>query len=103
MLTNDDIKQYKFFHELTGLAYVDRIILYGSRARNTNQEKSDIDLAIFCPKATDGQWYTLLEIIEEADTLFGIDCVRLDVLPEDDILKQQITTEGKILWSRTTY
>lgn len=54
-----------------------KIILFGSRAKGTNQEP-DIDLAIEGPLASSAQWNQVMEIIENADTLLKIDCVRLD-------------------------
>ena len=45
------VTDYEFFEFLKQLPYVDEIWLYGSRARQDHLERSDIDLAIFCPKA----------------------------------------------------
>ena len=43
------LQEYDFFQNLTKLPFVEQIWLYGSRARNTNAERSDIDLAIIAP------------------------------------------------------
>jgi predicted nucleotidyltransferase len=59
------IENYKFFGSLSSLPYVEKILLYGSRARGDNQERADIDLAIVCPNATRKNWLELMEIIEE--------------------------------------
>lgn len=76
-----DIKQYDFLKKIQSLNFVEKIILFGSRARQSNKEKADIDLAIVCPTADDIAWFEILEIIEDADTLLKIDCVRFDTLP----------------------
>ena len=95
-----NITQYNFFKRLSTLDYVEKIELYGSRARGDNFERSDIDLAIYCPKATDRQWYDLLDIIDEADTLLHIDCIRLDNLDKKDNLYNHIKRDGVTLFSR---
>lgn len=87
---NKDITDYKFVKQLKALAFVEEIWLFGSRSRGDNQDRSDIDIAVICPKATDNDWLLVLGIIEEADTLLKIDCVRFDTLQEDDPLKSNI-------------
>lgn len=44
---------YQFIEKLTTLPFIDEIWLFGSRARKDNHRRSDIDLAIICPNATD--------------------------------------------------
>ena len=57
---------------------VERIVLFGSRARGDNQVRSDIDLAIQAPSMDSRQWYDMMEVVEEAPTLLMIDLIRLD-------------------------
>ncbi len=95
-----EIQQYQFFKKLTHLSYVDAIYLYGSRARGDHGDRSDIDLAIFCPKASDDQWNLIIEIIELADTLLKIDCIRLDQLSSKEALYQEIQKDKKNLFIR---
>ncbi len=95
-----DIKSYDFYYHLRTFPFVDAIWLYGSRAREDNQSRSDIDLAILCPRATDKQWESLREVINTADTLFHIDCVRFDTLPEGNKLRQAILQDKTILFER---
>lgn len=71
-----------FFQQLTQLAYIEKIILFGSRARNDAQPRSDIDLALVCPTASENDWLIILGIIENADTLLKIDAIRFDMLSE---------------------
>lgn len=87
-----DLQQYKFIKKLKNLPFVQKIILFGSRARGTNQSRSDIDIAIVCPTATIEQWHEVLGIIDEADTLLLIDCVRLD--QADHEFKKNILQDG---------
>ncbi len=94
------LEKYEFYQEIQKLPYVEKIILFGSRARKDNQERSDIDLAIVCPQATYDEWVELLDIIDEADTLLKIDCVRFDTLRETSLLKEQILKEGVELYAK---
>ena len=94
-------EKYIFLKELAVLPFVEKIILYGSRARMDNTKKSDIDLAIECPQATDKQWvFEILKIIENADTLLKIDCVRFDELKDGTKFKNEILNDGIILYQK---
>ena len=44
---------YQFINQIAKLSFVEEILLYGSRVRGDHQEKSDIDIAIVCPTATE--------------------------------------------------
>lgn len=94
------LQEYKFFHQLKKLPFVQKIILYGSRARGDFQKRSDIDLAIICPDAQESDWRVVLDIIENADTLLSIDCVRLDTLDKDNPLKEAIMKDGIVLYQQ---
>ncbi len=95
-----DVTKYRFFNDLQALPFVEKIWLFGSRARGDNQERADIDIAVLCPTATTAEWSHLLDIIEEADTLLKIDCVRFDDLIESSDLKKSILSEGVILYGK---
>lgn len=88
----DEIRQYKFIQTLKKLPFVQKVILFGSRARGDEQSRSDIDLAIDCPEVTQDQWHKILDIIDEADTLLLIDCVNL--AKADEKFKKNILTDG---------
>lgn len=94
------MKNYKFIEKLKELTFVDEIWLFGSRARGENHERSDIDLAIICQKATDSDWLKILDIIENADTLLNIDCVRFQKTHISDELYKNILTDRKILYAK---
>lgn len=91
---------YQFINRIAKLPFVEEILLYGSRARGDNQEKSDIDIAIVCPTATEEDWYNVLNIINTADTLLQIDCVNFDILPPDSKLKINIIKFKKTLYCK---
>jgi nucleotidyltransferase substrate binding protein (TIGR01987 family) len=89
---------YGFIKKLCDCEFIDQIWLFGSRARGDNTERSDIDLAIICPRATHDDWYHVLEIITKADTLLKIDCVRFDTLADTDKLKHNILQFKQVLY-----
>lgn len=78
---------------------VERVWLFGSRARGDAFERSDIDLAIDAPGMPEDEWVRLhLDFPEEAPTLLMVDLVRCD--RADDLLKRQIDREGILLGER---
>ncbi len=89
-----------FIDRLEALPFVEAIYLFGSRARGTQRERSDIDLAIVCPMARVREWQTVLDIVENADTLLHVDCARLDAEPADSALRRQIEQERLTLFLR---
>lgn len=95
------LPRYRFVERLAVLPFVESVILYGSRARGDQRQRSDIDLAVSAPSADARQWQQVLEVIDDADTLHGIDCVRVDALPGDDPLRRNIEAEGVTLYRRT--
>lgn len=64
----NEITHYQFFKKLTELSFVDATWLYESRARGDFKERSVIDLANTCPKASPLVWQQVLDITENADT-----------------------------------
>lgn len=72
------LETYRFWREIAALPFVDAVWLYGSRARGNFRQRADIDLAVEAPRADARDWDRVLEIVENADTLLDIDCVRLD-------------------------
>lgn len=94
------MRHYQFLDQLKTFPFIDKIILFGSRARGDHSEKSDIDLAVACPKASELDWLKIMRHIENADTLLKIDCVRLDILPIDSELKKNILAEGVVIYEK---
>jgi predicted nucleotidyltransferase len=82
------------------LPFVEAIALFGSRARGDNAERSDIDIATYCTTVSEKDGLETLKIINKADTLLKIDCIRFDTLPKSDPLKAAIETETKTLYSK---
>jgi uncharacterized protein len=81
------------------LPYVEKVILYGSRARGDHEERSDIDLAVLCSDATEKQWSEICFYVEEAPTLYSIDIVRMDEVNRE--LQENVKREGVVLYERS--
>lgn len=72
-------------------------MLFGSRARDDAEERSDIDIAIDAD-ADQRLWFQIEDILEEADTLLSFDLTRLN--EASDNLRRRIETEGTVLYER---
>ena len=97
----NDISRYDFFQRICRLPFVDKIVLFGSRARGDHHDRSDIDLAVFCDQASDEEWQQVLDCLREdrIDTLFKVDCVRFE--RSNAALKEHIMIEGKVLYEKS--
>ncbi|MGQ0664797.1 MAG: nucleotidyltransferase domain-containing protein [Pseudomonadota bacterium] len=94
------VSEYRFLHDLEALPFVEAIYLFGSRARRDNAERADIDLAVLCPTASARDWQRVLDVIEAADTLLKIDCLRLDELRPDDPLRKNVLRHHSVLYRK---
>lgn len=84
--------------EIRELAYryqIEKVILFGSRARGDYKRTSDIDLAV---KGGDIARFAL-DVDEETSTLLKYDIVDLD-RPVQEELIASIEQEGKILYEK---
>lgn len=90
-------REEKIFTQLRDLARVygaEKLVLFGSRARRTHGERSDIDLAVYgCEKFRDFSF----AVDEEVDTLLSFDFIHMDetVSPA---LTAEIEGDGVILY-----
>ncbi len=74
---------------------IEKVILFGSRARGDNRERSDIDLAIFGGDTAE----FLLSADEEIQTLLMFDIVDLGK-PVQPALRAEIERDGVILYEK---
>ena len=74
---------------------IEKVILFGSRARGTNSERSDIDLAVKGGSAFDFYY----DIEEKAYTLLMFDVVDLNKpIPEE--LEKEINRDGVTIYEK---
>ena len=70
--------------------HAEEVILYGSRARGTARERSDIDIAV----SGADDFEILTEKIEELSTLYSVDLVNLDTC-KNQLLLEDIRQYGR--------
>ena len=90
--------EYLVAEKLMAFPEVERVVLFGSRARGDAAARSDIDLAVACPRADAKVWSDIVEAAEDASTLLQIDLVRMDTAPAE--LLAEIAREGRVLYER---
>lgn len=81
--------------EIAQRCEIDRVILFGSRARGDNGERSDIDLAVSGGRT---QLFSLM-VDEETSTLLKFDVVNLDGTVQRE-LRESIRKEGKVIYEK---
>ncbi len=72
-----------------------RVILFGSRARGTQRQRSDIDLAVSGGDFDSFYW----DMTEQVNTLLTFDLVNMDQ-EISDALKEAIEKDGVILYEK---
>ena len=70
--------------------HADEVILYGSRAKGTARERSDIDIAVSGVECFD----ELVEKIEELPTLYSVDLLNMDTC-RNELLLEDIKQYGR--------
>lgn len=76
--------------------YIQKVLLFGSRARKDNELKSDIDLAVYSNESIN-------EFIEDIElnckTLLEFDFSHINKI-NDSIFIKQVENEGKIIYEK---
>lgn len=75
---------------------INKVVLFGSRARGDNELKSDIDLAVYC----DGDLSLFIEEVENTThTLLEFDFSDMNNIV-DDFFIEQVEKEGIVLYEK---
>ena len=75
---------------------ITRIVLFGSRARGTNAERSDIDIAVYGGDFDSFYW----DIKENAHSLLSFDVVDGEKSISEE-LKNEIRKDGVVIYEKT--
>ncbi len=86
------LRELSYFAQEYG---VKKIILFGSRARGTNTERSDIDIAVYGGEFDCFYW----DVKEKIHSLLMFDIVRADMGISDE-LKQEIEKDGVTIYEK---
>lgn len=82
------------------ISEIERMILFGSRARGEHGARSDYDIAVVAPGVDAAAWSRwALETREGVPTLCGLDLILLDDSVSEP-LREKIRREGKIIYER---
>lgn len=92
-IPNNILREIRFFAREYG---IDKIILFGSRARGTHAERSDIDIAV---SGGDFDAFSL-SVKEKTHTLLSIDIIDYDKSAKTD-LKMEIEKDGILIYEKT--
>ena len=76
---------------------IEQVLIFGSRAKGSYREGSDIDLAVFAPAMTDSEFTTLWAHVDSVPIFFKIDLIHWNTL-EKEALKQKILAEGHVFY-----
>ncbi len=79
---------------------VEKVLLFGSRARGDNKERSDIDIAIFGEVKEEDCAKISFYFQEEVSTLLKIDCVYTCMLDKKGKFFENIIKEGVVIYER---
>jgi len=97
---NDPIVDF-LVREAMQQAKIEKVLLFGSRARGDARERSDYDLAVFAPKMSRADWVSWKDfLINTAPTLLALDLV----LIEPDMsatLRDNILKEGRVIYAKS--
>ena len=74
---------------------LNKVILFGSRARGTHNERSDIDIAVSGGNFDSFYW----DIKEKVHSLLLFDVINLDKKVSDDLIKD-IEREGIVIYEK---
>ena len=88
----------RILRELSSFAQkysITKIILFGSRARGTHTERSDIDIAVYGGNFEQFYW----DVKEKTHSLLMFDIVQADAVISDE-LKQEIERDGVIIYEK---
>lgn len=97
IMSNNINEVYKEIVEFAKEFEASKVILFGSRARGDNKEKSDIDIAIYgCDKFNDLK----NKIDEELWSLLQVDTINMDEKYISKELIEEINRDGVVLYEK---
>lgn len=94
-LSEDILKDFSLVFDK--FSDIKKVILFGSRAKETFSLSSDIDLAIDAPSMNSAAYTNLWSLLDELPIVFKLDVLHLQSLNNDKLL-ESITKDGVIFY-----
>lgn len=88
-------------HELAKFPFVEKAVIYGSRARGNYRKGSDIDIALFGKDITFSELSRLDWKLDDLLLPYKLDLLLFHEL-ENEELREHILQDGKLLYKRAT-
>lgn len=82
-------------HKFAKMSFIDKVVLFGSRARGDNTERSDVDIAVYGGNFDDFYW----KIKESIHSLLTFDIVEVDTEISEE-LKSEIERDGIVIYEK---
>ena len=79
---------------------VEKVLVFGSRARGKHEPGSDIDLAVFGPDLSESDFSRLWGDLDELPIAFKMDVLHFDTL-HNQALRDRILRDGKAIYPET--
>jgi len=79
---------------------IERVLIFGSRAKGTARPASDIDLAVVAPGMSASDFAALWAAADSLPSLFKLDLLHWDAL-ENAPLKEKILREGRVFYQHS--
>lgn len=78
--------------------FIDKVVIFGSRAKHTANPKSDIDLCIYSLEMSDEQFSKLRFELDELPILYKLDIVHFEKVNKE--LQDNVEKDGKLLYQK---
>lgn len=78
---------------------IDRVLIFGSRARGNYRNASDIDLAVLAPRMDDASFTRLWSELDDLPLVFTLDVLHWDRLPAGRI-RDHVIRDGRQVYPR---
>lgn len=78
--------------------FIDKVVIFGSRAKHTANPKSDIDLCIYSLEMSDEQFSKLRFELDDLPILYKLDIVHFEKVNKE--LQDNVEKDGKLLFQR---